>query len=396
MNDGIERPGRRRRGDKPCPHFPDCVGCALIGTPYGRQLERKHRMVREALAAHPALAGLDVPPPIGSPKAFGYRNQAKLVARRSGRGLLLGIYRPGTHQVVDIGECPVHDPAIARVLASARRILEARQVPTYDERTGQGWLRYLVVRASGWQRSAQVILVVPDRSFAGEKSVVRDLARLRGVTSVVLGLNPSPGNAIFGDRFVAAAGKDALIERIGDLRIKTRAGVFLQANVGVARRIYDRVVRWAEPQAGETCIDLYCGVGALTFHLAARAARVFGIEESPLAVLDAKENIRLNGFHNVRFLAGPTAARLPDLAQRLERVDLVTLNPPRKGADEPTRLAVVACRPSRLVYVSCDPSTLARDLAWLAAHGYATEAVQPFDLLPQTEHVECVALLRAR
>lgn len=396
MNEDRNERSSRRNGDKPCAHFPDCVGCALIGTPYGRQLERKREMVREAFAAHPELAGLDVPLPIGSPKAFGYRNQAKLVARRTSRGLLLGIYRPGTHQVVDIGECPVHDPNITRVLESARRILEAQQAPTYDERTGQGWLRYLVVRTSGWQRSAQIILVVRDRGFAGERNVVRALARLRGVTSVVLGLNSSPGNVIFGDRFVAAAGKDALIERIGDLRIKTRAGVFLQANVGVARRIYERVVRWADPQVGETCIDLYCGVGALTFHLAARAGRVFGIEESPLAVLDAKENIRLNGFHNVRFLAGPTAAQLPDLAQRLERIDLVTLNPPRKGADEATRLAIVACRSPRIVYVSCDPSTLARDLAWFAANGYGTEAVQPFDLLPQTEHIECVALLRAR
>jgi 23S rRNA (uracil1939-C5)-methyltransferase len=394
MIEGGARRSERPENGKPCAHFPDCVGCALIGTPYGRQLQRKREAVRAAFSSHAALAHLAVPEPIGSPKAFGYRNQAKLVARRTQRGLLLGMYRPGTHKVVDIGRCPVHDPLIARVLEALRRLLEGQQVPTYDERSGHGWLRYVVVRSSGWQRSAQVILVVRDRSFAGERQLVRGIMRVRGVTSVVLGLNPHPGNAIFGERFVAAAGKDALIERVGPLRLKTRAGAFLQANVGVARRLYEHVLRWADPHPGETCVDLYCGVGAISFNLATRAERVFGIEESPIAVLDAKENIRLNGFHNVRFLAGPAAVQLSDLAPRLERVDLITLNPPRKGADEPTRLAITACGAPRIVYVSCDPSTLARDLSWFAAHGYETEAVQPFDLLPQTDHVECVALLR--
>jgi 23S rRNA (uracil1939-C5)-methyltransferase len=389
-----ERRARRTADGRPCAHYPDCVGCALIGMPYGPQLERKQEAVRAALAAHPVLAGIAVPKPIGSPKAFGYRNQAKLVARRIRGTLRLGLYRPGTHEVADVGRCPVHDPTIGRVLEGLREIVERHGVPTYDERSGQGWLRYVVVRCSGWQRSAQVILVVRDRSFEGERQLVRALMRLHGVTSVVLALNPQPGNAIFAGRFVAAAGKDALIERVGDLRLKTRAGVFLQANIGVARRLYEHVTRWADPRAGEVCVDLYCGVGAISFHLAAHAGRVFGLEESPIAVLDAKENIRLNGFHNVRFLAGPADGLLPDLAARLERVDLITLNPPRKGVDEPTRRAIVACGAARLVYMSCDPVTLARDLAWFAAHGYATEAVQPFDLLPQTDHVECVALLR--
>jgi 23S rRNA (uracil1939-C5)-methyltransferase len=210
---------------------------------------------------------------------------------------------------------------------------------------------------------------------------------------VVLNLNPSTGNVIFGDEFVAVTRENALIERIGGLELKSRAGSFLQANVQVARRIYERVLEWADPAPADVAVDLHAGVGAISFCLATRARTVYGIEESPLAVLDAKENIRLNGFHNVRFVAGRAAEGLARLVATAGKVDLVTLNPPRRGADEATRAAIVSARPRRIVYVSCNPATLARDLDWLAAHGYHTTAVEPFDLLPQTDHVECVAVL---
>jgi 23S rRNA (uracil1939-C5)-methyltransferase len=177
------------------------------------------------------------------------------------------------------------------------------------------------------------------------------------------------------------------------VKLKTHAGAFVQANVAVARRLYEQALRWACPSAQDVCVDLYCGVGALTFYLATAAKHAAGIEESAVAITDAKENIRLNGFHNVRFYRGEAATALPELMQRLSHVDVITLNPPRTGVDLATRAAIVTSAPERIVYVSCDPATLARDLDWFAGHGYRTVHVQPFDLLPQTEHVECVAAL---
>ncbi|OFV91120.1 MAG: 23S rRNA (uracil-5-)-methyltransferase RumA [Acidobacteria bacterium RBG_16_68_9] len=349
--------------------------------------------MRAAFAPYASLAKLHVPRPIGSPRAFGYRNQAKLVARRARRGLLLGVYRPGTHQVVDISACPVHAPLINMVLAGVRQAVERADVPVYDERTGSGWLRYVAVRVSQWQKTAQVILVVRERLPAMERVLGPALHRLRRVVSVVLSVNPTRGNVIFGSEFVSLAGVASLIERVGHLKLKSRAGAFLQANIAAMRRVYDQVLQWADPHADETAVDVYAGVGAISLWLGAGAGRVFGIEESPGAVLDAKENIRLNGFHNVRFICGAAETALPALAARLERIDLITVNPPRTGVSEATRRAIVECRIARLVYVSCDPATLARDLDWFAANGYEPIKVQPFDLFPQTEHVECVALL---
>jgi 23S rRNA (uracil1939-C5)-methyltransferase len=376
-----------------CPHDPDCVGCAFVGLAYGEQLARKRRRVVDELAAYPSLAHLDVPSTVGSPRPFGYRNQAKLVARRARRGLLFGIYRPGTHQVVDISRCPVHQPLINDTLAALRFAVLRHEVPIHDERTGEGWLRYVVLRTSAWKRCAQVILVVRDRNFPGEKKFLESVRRIRGVRSVVLNVNVSSGNVILAGDFVAITRENALIERVGGLELKSRAGSFLQANIQVARRIYEHVLDRADPAPDDVAVDLYAGVGAISFCLATRARIVYGVEESALAVLDAKENIRLNGFHNVRFTSEPAGQGLARLVATVGQVDLVTLNPPRKGADEPTRAAIVSAAPRRIVYVSCNPTTLARDLDWFAAHAYRTTALQPFDLLPQTDHVECVAVL---
>jgi len=376
-----------------CPHAPRCAGCALIGTPYTAQLAAKRGRLAAALDAHPSLAGVVAPPVQGSPHVFGYRNQAKLVARGSHRGLLLGVYRPGTHQVADSARCAVHHPLITRALAGVHAALERAAAPIYDERDGSGWLRYVVVRVSEWKRAVQIILVVRDRTWRGERPLLERLRRLRGVAGVVLNVNPTTGNVILGAQFIAAPRELSLLERIGGLKLTSRAGAFLQANLGTARRVYGAATRLAALGGEETAVDLYCGVGALTFHLAGSAQFVVGVETVAGAVLDAKQNIRLNGYHNVRFLAAPAAAGMAQAAALLDRVDVVSLNPPRTGADEPTRAAIHAARPARIVYVSCEPRTLARDLDWFAARGWSVAALEAFDMLPQTEHVECVALL---
>lgn len=378
------------RPQQPCAHYPNCVGCPFVGVAYGEQLRRKREIVAASLAAYPRLAGVEVPEIVGSPRAFGYRNQAKLVARAGVHGVLLGIYKPGTHDVVDIRACPVHAPPINDVLRHIAAMVERFDVSVYDEVARTGLLRYVVVRASLWNRTAQVILVATGRALP--VGFARALARGRGVASVVLNVNADPGNAIFGGDFISLTKEDSIIEKIGGLRLRTRAGAFLQANPNVAGKIYRQALEWAAPSVDTVAFDLYCGAGALAFHLAGAAHTVFGLELSPIAVVDAKINARLNGFHNTRFNAGDVAQLLPGLAEAISP-GIVTLNPPRKGLDEAVLGAVVASAPQRVVYVSCNPMTLARDLDRFAEHGYATRQLRGFDMMPQTEHVECLALM---
>jgi 23S rRNA (uracil1939-C5)-methyltransferase len=380
----------------PCPHYPDCVGCPLIGQPYGEQLRLKRETVIAALAQYPSLASIPVPEVSASPQSFGYRNQAKLVVRRARRGVLLGVYRPGSHQVVDIRRCAVHHPLIEPVLAKVAEVVEDLDIPAYDEREHSGCLRYVIVRVAVWNKTAQIILVTRTKTLPEVRRVVRSLSGIRGVVSVVQNINTEPGNVIFGTQFVPLTKDESLVDKVGPFKLRTRPGAFLQANIGVARRIYRQTTEWVAPAADDVVVDLYCGAGALTFHLAADAKVVVGVEESPVAVIDAKANVRLNGISNARFHGGDVEQILPSLHQTMGRIDIITLNPPRSGASAATREAIVAAAPKRLGYVSCDPRTLARDLDWFGDHGYEVTHLQPFDLLPQTEHVECVAALKQR
>lgn len=378
----------------PCPHYPKCIGCRLIGQPYGRQLEWKQeqlaRLVTEAWGpAAPPIGTI-----VGSPEAFGYRNQAKLVLRHSERrGLLVGLFRPGTHNVVDIRECPVHHPLIRAALPRLIALLEESKLPTYDERTHQGVLRYLVLRASRWTKSLQVIVVTASKYDRHIAALLRRVARLPRVRSVVHNWNPSPGNVIFGEHFTPVTREATLAERIGNLKFKTHAGAFLQANILVARRIYDYATTVAQIEPGDVVADLYCGAGALTLHLAPSAKLAVGVEESSIAAQDARSNLRWNGFPNVRIFTAPAHRGTQMLRERFATVDVLALNPPRKGVDAETRNGIVQLAPRRMVYVSCNPKSLIRDLQWFETHGYRTDFIQPFDMFPQTDHIECVATL---
>ncbi len=378
-----------------CPHYPHCVGCRLIGEPYGKQLAWKQNQLAQLVRT----AWGDAAPPIGtivgSPMVFGYRNQAKLVLRRSARrGLLVGLFRPGTHTLVDIRECPVHHSLIRATLARLIPLLEDSELPTYDERSRHGVLRYLVLRASHWTKSVQVIVITASELDRRLSALLRRIAQLPRVRSVVHNYNPSPGNVIFGERFTPLTREDTLRERIGDLKLKTHAGAFLQANILVARRIYDYAKAAARIKANDLVADLYCGAGALTFYLASTAKLVVGIEESPIAAADARSNLRWNGFHNVRIFTSSANEGVHMLRERFGKVDVIALNPPRKGTDPETRQGIVALASRRILYLSCNPNSLIRDLLWFESQGYRTEHVQPFDMFPQTDHIECVATLQ--
>jgi 23S rRNA (uracil1939-C5)-methyltransferase len=348
--------------------------------------------VRDALARHASLSRVRLLPLRPAPRAFGYRQVVKLVARGGRAGLRLGVYRPGTHDVADIRRCAAHHPAANDVLAPLGAILERLRVPTYDERRRTGWLRYVVLRV-GSEGRVQIVLVVRELGHPASRELVRTLAGLRGVAGIALNANDDPGNALFGPRFVTASGEPTLLERVGELTLRSSAGSFTQANPAAARAAYETVLRLADPKPGTRALDVYCGVGAISLLLARAGAEVQGIEESPRAVRDARANAKENGLSDMRFEEGDAAEVLAGLAREGASVDLITLNPPRRGAAPEVREAIAKLAPKRIVYLSCDPDTLARDLDDLAARGFAAQSVEPFDFLPHTEHVEAVALL---
>jgi 23S rRNA (uracil1939-C5)-methyltransferase len=384
-----------------CPHFPACVGCPYAGVPYPEQLRRKERALADALAGEPALAGHAAEPIFGSPRALGYRNQAKLVFRaRRRRGsprpeVVLGVYRPGTHSVVPAERCPVHVPALRPILAGLRSLDEELEIPIFDERTREGSLRYALARWSGLTRQVQLTIVSAAPRPPRLERLVASLRRAhRELGAAFLCVNPTPGNTILSPDVRRLFGPPALAERYGSVVLEARPDAFLQANTAVAASLYATAVKWLAPRREDTALDLYCGTGALALHLAARAGRVVGIESAPAAVASARANAaRLRVPHAV-FAAGD-AAEVESIARQAgcTTPSLVAVNPPRRGLAAAVVDALARLAPRRIAYVSCDPRTLARDLALFAARGYRTERLRAFDMLPQTPHVEALALL---
>jgi 23S rRNA (uracil1939-C5)-methyltransferase len=384
----------------PCAHFPQCVGCPLVGDPYPAQLVAKGERLRAAIARHPELADARIDEPAGSPAAFGYRNQAKLVFRGRfvpgvGRQILLGVYRPGTHSVVPAEACIVHHRLLQPLLRDLRAEVERLAMPIFDERDRSGALRYALVRASTARGEVHLTLVSAIADPPGLDELLRRLRRgHRELTATFLCVNPTPGNTILSPDIRLLHGRPVLVERFGDLELESRPDAFLQANSAVAARIYATALRLLAPAPGDVALDLYCGVGALALHVAPHVARVIGIEAQESAVACAIANARRAGARAAEFVAAPAEDARRVLAERgVGAVSLVMVNPPRKGLSAAVLATVADIAPRRILYVSCDPTTLARDLAALAAHGYRTRRVRAFDMLPQTPHVEAVALL---
>jgi 23S rRNA (uracil1939-C5)-methyltransferase len=361
---------------------------------YRGQLARKRARVAEALAQYRRLAGIEPEEVVGSRDLFGYRNVVKLAVRsRPDGGLRAGVYDPGTHRLVDAERCAVAHPALREVVTATLEHAADLGCSAYDERRGTGELRYVVARYSAWQRRVLLVLVTALADPSRLRELTRRLgSRCRGLGGVVHNHNPQPGNVILGRRWATLRPPAEIVDRVGFLKLRASPGVFLQPNLWTARRIYETALEWAAPSPDARVLDLFCGIGPLSLYLATRAHQVIGIEEAPSAVRDARANQRRNGFHNLRFEEGRVDDLLPRMDERLRPVEIVTLNPTRKGASPRTLTAVAALEPRRIVYVSCNAETLARDLDRLAELGYRTVRLRPFDMLPQTDHVEVVAM----
>ena len=377
-----------------CPHFPNCVGCPFIKLPYPEQLLRKREIVRRALARYASLAGVEVLPVAPSPERLGYRARVKLVVRRKRGEIAAGLYVPQTHRVIDISSCPVHPRPVNQVVYYLKKKLQELSIVPYDERDDSGEVRYLDFRYSFARKEMSVTLVTRHDALPQGGLLAKALHhRFPFVTGVIQNVNEQRGNVIWGDRNRTLGGRDTLMERIGDLKLVFPAGVFSQANPFTARKIYEHVRALADLTGSETVLDLYCGVGPISLYLATSARQVWAVDDDESSITTAKQNARRNGRGNCRFIAGDVAKTLAQWKQFLPAIDLIALNPPRKGVQPHAMAELLEIGARRIIYVSCEPTSLARDLDHLTQHGYRVSDVQPFDMFPQTAEVETVVRL---
>ena len=381
------------RIEAPCPVFPACGGCKFQDYQYQKQLDFKVQMVADSLQH---IGKIDLPVEIQAMPAeriYNYRNKGSFAVQLSKPGTLnIGFYKQGTHDVVDSDTCGILHTPINAVKEWVRHLLVKHRVPIYNETRHKGFFRGLVVRHSESTGETLLGLISTKGSFPkpflGELLDFETLSKF-GIQGIVQNLNEDDTNIILGEKNRILWGENQMQDALGELRFRLSIGSFFQVHPQQAVQLNDLVKNWAQ-DAGGRVIDAYSGVGAIALWLAKAGQDVTGIEEYEPAFQDAKNNARLNGIENAKFLHGTVEQHLPELAKRGE-VQTLIFDPPRKGCSEEVIKQALKMAPKQIIYVSCNPSTLARDIQRL--FGYRIRDCRVIDMFPQTQHVETAVLL---
>ena len=374
----------------PCPHYRQCGGCQLQRLPYPAQLRRKQSRVEELLGGFGPVS-----PILGMDEPFHYRNTVHAAfALDARRQIVCGIYQPGSHAVVPVESCLIEDETADRIVQTIRAMLRPFRIQVFDERSGTGWLRHVLIRRGFATGQVLVVLVAVSPIFKLQKPFLKELLEKHPeITTVVLNINDRFGPVVLGTREKVLYGEGWIEDVLCGFRFRLSARSFYQINPVQTEKLYRTAVDFAGLTGKETVLDAYCGIGTIGITASERAKQVIGVEINPDAVRDAIANARLNGLRNCWFTAGDAGEYMERMAADGMRPDLVFLDPPRAGSDERFLRSLLRCAPGRVVYVSCDPATLARDLGVLTKGGYRVKKIQPVDMFPFTEHVETVCLL---
>ncbi|MGI6036333.1 MAG: 23S rRNA (uracil(1939)-C(5))-methyltransferase RlmD [Limnochordia bacterium] len=377
----------QRRVEPECSLHGLCGGCQLQHLSYPFQLAYKEQLVENALRR---IGGLHVPiqPIVPAPNPWNYRTKIQAPVGVKGKDIVTGCFARGTHDIVPMDSCLIQHPLNNLVLRNIRGLVKKHRLSVYDERSGQGDLRHIIVRVG--EDEALVTLVTRRERVPHLQELARELMEtVPLVAGVVQNINPTRTNVILGPKTIPLAGRDYLTVSLDGVKFRVSARAFLQVNWEQTKALYRIVRDYAQLTGRERLVDAYCGIGTIALYLAPWAGEVYGIEEVPEAVKDAMVNSRLND-RQATFICGLVEEELAKLARK-GPIDVLVMDPPRKGCHPRVLETIRSARVDRVVYVSCNPATLARDLGML--NGYEILAVQPIDMFPQTHHVECIVML---
>ena len=373
-----------------CPHSKKCGGCQLQNLDYKEQLAHKERTCIRLLGKF-----CRVEPIIGMENPYHYRNkvQAAFGTTRAGR-IISGIYQSSTHNIVAVDSCMTEDEIADRIIVDIRRLLRNFKMTTYNEVTGRGFLRHVLVKRGFQTGEVMVVLVTGTPIFPARNNFTRALLKLHPeITTIIQNVNDRYTSMLLGQNEKTLYGPGYITDILCGLRFRISAKSFYQINPVQTEVLYGKAMEFAELTGKETVIDAYCGIGTIGMVAAKKAGQVLGVEVNRDAVRDARENAKLNRVKNIRFVCADAGNFMVDMANAGEHCDVLFMDPPRTGSDTAFLSCALTLAPRRIVYVSCNPETLARDLNFLTKRSYRAEKIQPVDMFPHTDHVETVAVL---
>lgn len=382
-----------------CTYNRQCGGCQLQSLSYDKQLEFKQQKVRNNLLRIGGFSAEELErimePIVGMEDCWHYRNKAQFPIGTDKQGNpIAGFYAGRTHTIIANTDCALGVSENKEILEAVLLWMRSYRIPAYEETSGKGLVRHVLIRKGFTSGELMVCLVINGKKLPKAKELVEALVQIKNMTSVSYSVNEKNTNVIMGTEIVPLWGKETIQDAIGDISFSISPLSFYQVNPVQTKKLYELAVEYAQLTGKETVWDLYCGIGTISLFMARRAGRVYGVEIIPQAIRDAKENAERNGIKNAEFFVGKAEEVLPEkYAREGISADVIVVDPPRKGCDEKCLETMLKMRPERIVYVSCDSATLARDLKLLREGGYEPVRVRAVDQFPMSVHVETVVLL---
>lgn len=370
-----------------------CGGCRYQGVSYQEQLRRKQRITEGLLKKFGK-----VEPIIGMEDPYYYRNKVHAAFGRDRKGnVISGIYEEKSHRIVSVDDCMIEDKKSQEIIRTVRGMLKSFKIKTYDEDTGYGLLRHVLVRRGFSTGEIMVVLVTVSPIFPSKNNFVKALRKEHPeITTVVLNVNDRQTSMVLGDRNIVLYGPGFIKDRLMGLTFRISPSSFYQVNPVQTEVLYGKAMEFAAMTGKERVIDAYCGTGTIGIIASGNARDVIGVELNRDAIRDARMNARENKIRNVRFVPGDAGWFMEGMAAEGEKVEVVFMDPPRSGSDRKFLHSLLTLSPEKIVYVSCNPETLARDLACLTKRDYLVKKMQPVDMFPLTDSVEVVCLLENR
>lgn len=376
-----------------CPVTKKCGGCSFQGVPYNEQLKKKKKEVAKLLKPYCEVKGI-----LGMDNPYEYRNKVHAVFARLKNGKIIsGTYEANSHRVVAVESCMIENQKADAIIASIRELAKSFKIKIYDEDTGYGLLRHVLVRVGHHSGQIMVVLVLSNPVMPGKNNFVKALLKMHPeITTIVLNVNDKKTSMILGDKEKPIYGKGYIEDTLCGLTFRISPKSFYQINTEQTEVLYKKAIKLADLKGKERVLDAYCGIGTIGMAASKHAKEVIGVELNPDAVKDARANAKINGVKNIQFYQNDAGKFMVQMAAQEGKgaIDVVFMDPPRAGSDEAFMSSVVKLAPKKVVYVSCNPETLARDLAYFKKNGYEAKEAWAVDMFPFTGHVECVILLQ--
>lgn len=364
-----------------------CGGCQLQEQSYEKQLQEKQNYVNRLLSKFCHVENI-----IGMKNPYYYRNKVHAVFDTDKKGnVISGVYEAGTHNVINIDSCLLEDQKADKIIVTIRGMLKSFKMKTFDEDTGMGLLRHVLIRTGHKSGEIMVVLVLASHIFPSKNNFIKALLKVHPeITTIVMNVNNKKTSMVLGEREQVLYGKGYIEDSLCGMVFRISPKSFYQVNPVQTEILYGKAIEFASFIGNETIIDAYSGIGTIGLIASKHVKKVIGVELNRDAVKDAITNAKRNKAKNVYFYNCDAGEFMNQMASEKQTVDAVFMDPPRSGSTEQFLNSMCTMNPKKIIYISCNPETLERDLSFLVNRGYKAVKAVPVDMFPGTEHVECV------